>query len=97
MNAFYEFDEDRYWVGGATAVAIGPAGLIEAAMPADLLLKTFGGYVSYMDDASGRRFLGVWQGPRIQHFYRELSARGVAVRVETERPSWLRLMQLAGA
>ena len=97
MSAFYEFEEDRYWVGEAKPVAIGPAGLIESAMPPEALLKTFGGYVSYVDDASGRRFLGVWHGPRIQHFYRELRARGVTVRVETERPSWLRLMQLAGA
>ena len=97
MTAFFEFPEDRYWVGEPKMVAVGPAALVRSLMPEEQLLKTFGTYVAYVDDASGRSFLGVWHTPRIQHFYRELRDRGAPIDVVSERPLRLRLQERLGA
>ena len=96
MTAFYEFPESRYWVGEPKMVAVGPASAIRALMSEDQLLRTFGAYVAYVDDASGRSFLGVYHTPRIEHFYREMRARGVPVEVSPERPARLRLQSRLG-
>ena len=97
MTAFFEFAEDRYWVGEPKLVAVGPAEVVRSVMTEEQLLKTFGAYVAYVDDYSGRSFLGVWHPPRIQHFYRELRDRGAPLDIVTERPARLRLRERLGA
>ena len=96
MTTFFEFPEDRYWVGGPKVVAVGPTGVVMSQFPEEQLLKTFGGYVSYVDELTGRSFTGVCHGPRVAHFYRALKARGVPIAVVHERPAKLRLQGRLG-
>ena len=96
MTAFFEFLEDRYWLGDPKAVAVGPEGLIRAQMGEEELVKTFGGYVSYVDDDTSRSFLGVFHPPRIEHFYRVLTGKGVSFEVVRTRPEKLRLRTRTG-
>ena len=97
MTPFFEFAEDRYWVGGPKVVAVGPSAVVRSQWSEDQLLKTFGAYVTYVDELTGRSFVGVLHAPRVEHFYRELRSRGVPVEVLNERPSKLRLHGRAGA
>lgn len=92
----FEFSEDRYWTGGPTLVAVGPAEVVKAQFSEDDLLRTFGSYVAYVDEGDGRFFLGVWHAPRIEHFYRALRTRGVSTQVSKERPPKLRLLRRSG-
>ena len=96
MTPFFEFLEERYWLGEPKVVAVGPAGAVKAQVGEDELVKTFGGYVSYVDDETSRTFLGVFHPPRIEHFYRVLAAKGVDIAVLKERPARLRLQARHG-
>ncbi len=97
MTPFFEFLEDRYWLGEPKVVAVGPEAVIRAQVAEEELVKTFGGYVTYFDDDSSRSFLGVFQPARIEHFYRVLSAKGLSIEVVKERPEKLRLRARTGA
>ena len=96
MTAFFEFFEDRYWLGEPKAVAVGPEAVVRAQLGEEELVKTFGGYVSYVDDETSRSFVGVFQPARIEHFYRVLTGRGVSFEVVKVRPEKLRLRARAG-
>ena len=97
MTAFFEFMEDRYWLGEPKVVAVGPESVVRAQLGEAELVKTFGGYVTYVDDDDARSFIGVFHPPRIEHFYRVLSGRGVSIEVLRERPGKLRLRTRTGA
>ncbi|HEX8569140.1 MAG TPA: hypothetical protein VF699_04350 [Caulobacteraceae bacterium] len=97
MTPFFEFLEDRYWLGEPKAVTVGPEAVVRASFAEEELVKTFGGYVTYFDDETARSFLGVFHPPRIEHFYRVLAGKGVAVEVLRERPEKLRLRARTGA
>ena len=97
MTPFFEFLEDRYWLGEPKVVAVGPESVIRAQVGEEELVKTFGGYVTYVDDDNARSFLGVFHPPRIDHFYRVLSGRGLSIEVLKERPEKLRLRSRTGA
>jgi len=97
VTPFFEFLEDRYWLGEPKVVAVGPESVVRAQCGEDELVKTFGGYVTYVDDDNARSFVGVFQPARIEHFYRVLSGKGLAIEVVKERPEKLRLRARTGA
>ena len=97
MTPFFEFLEDRYWLGEPKAVAVGPEAVIRAQLGEEELVRTFGGYVTYFDDDTARSFLGVFQPARIEHFYRVLTGKGVSIEVVNDRPEKLRLRARTGA
>ena len=96
MTSFFEFLEDRYWLGEPKAVAVGPESVVRAHLAETDLVKTFGGYVTYVDEDDARSFLGVFHEPRIEHFYRVLTGRGVSIEVLRQRPEKLRLRTRTG-
>ena len=97
MTPFFEFLEDRYWLGEPKVVAVGPEAAVRAQCGEEELVKTFGGYVTYVDDDNARSFLGVFQPARIEHFYRVLTGKGLTIEVVKERPEKLRLRSRTGA
>ena len=97
MTRFFEFLEDRYWLGDPKPVAVGPEDVVRTHVAEEELVKTFGGYVTYVNDETARTFLGVFHAPRIEHFYRVLTGKGLSIEVLTERPEKLRLRTRTGA
>lgn len=92
MPLFYEFPEDRYWVGAPRLVAVGPAEFVRTYIAEEGLLRAFGGYLHYIDPATGGEFVGVWDAAAIVRFYKGLRARGASFKVSHERPPKLRLL-----
>lgn len=91
MAVFFEFLDDRYWLGAPRAVAVGPTDVVRATLTEEQLLAAFGGYVAYVDDQDGQTYLGVLGEHRIQRFLKVLRAKGVAVETIDQRPRKLRL------
>lgn len=91
MAVFFEFLDDRYWLGAPRAVAVGPTDVVSASLTEQQLLAIFGGYVAYVDDHDGQTYLGVLGQHRIGRFLKVMRATRVSFETIGQRPRRLRL------
>lgn len=91
MPVFYAFAAFKGPSPAALArFCIGPEWFVETFFPRAELLAEMGGWVRFVHDGTGERWLGVWGARKTQRFRRMLRERGAVFTVEKVLPAGIR-------
>lgn len=92
VPVFYAFAAPKGPSPAAAArFCIGPEPFVEIFFSRDELVAEMGGWVRFVHDGTGERWLGVWGARKAQKFRRMLRERGAVFAVEQGPPSGTRM------
>jgi len=87
----YEFPEALKTRQSLRTVCIAHQEIIQGKLSKDEPIAEFGGCISYIDDANGAEYLGVWGARNAGRFRSILKRRGAEFSVQHTRPISVRL------